>query len=866
MHNTANCTNAKRSNIQRSNRRTIYISAIVLLISTVCLFAAAVGAIYEPPSIVSEPSQIAVPSTAQVREAYGRLPLSFEANAGQAHESVDFVARGAGYTLSLSPSGAGLALTRQSDKSPQSAEPSASDSERSGVRARSNRANNTRQSLPRVLRMGIVGGDKSALAVGTDKLPGKVNYFIGRDPRLWRTDVSTFERVRYGNVYPGVDVVYYGNQGQLEYDFVVAPGRDPGVVKLQFKGADKVEVDSAGDLLLTLGESVIRQPKPVVYQEVGGERREVAGGYTVGEDGQVGFRVGEYDRSAPLVIDPVLVYSTYLGGSGTEEGIDIAVDGFGSAYICGDTTSTNFPTANALDGTFGGGQFAGARDAFVTKLNPAGTALVYSTYLGGSGDPINTNLNGDDRCAKIKVDGTGNAYVAGETHSPDFPTANAFQGTYGDGLSDAFVTKLNQAGSALVYSTFIGGNVFDAAHAIALDSSNNAYVVGRTTSSNFPTVNPIQATFAGGSSDVFVLKLNTAGSALVYSTFLGGSDFEAGLSVAVDSSGNAYLTGQGRSTNFPTVNAIQATFGGGAIEGDAFVTKVNAAGSALVYSTYLGGTGEDVGFEIAVDSSGSAHVAGSTFSTNFPTANALQAALSGTSDGFVTKLNAAGSAFAYSTFLGGTGGDSANGIALDSVGTTYVALGTTSTDFPTVNPTQAASGGGTDGAVTKFNAAGSALLYSTYLGGSGSDAALAIALDSAGSMYITGRTTSTNFPTLTPIQSTNGGGTFDVFVTKISDPPATTPTPTPTPTCPQPLNYTVSNTSLVLGGDAFEISGNETSITLTSGTPDDDRFMGGFFIFPGRSTTPPGVYTGTVSQIITFNGGPSTTLSRRIVY
>lgn len=727
---------------------------------------------------VAASSKSAPHTVAQARDAYGQLPLSFEANRGQAGEAVNFLARGAGYTLALSPKEAVFALVHRADKRSLSGESSTSRRDDSGAAIRGERgadaSNAPRSEPPTVLRMSLVGASEGARVEGLNELEGKVNYLIGNDPAQWRTNIPTFGRVRYAEVYPGIDVVYYGNQKQLEYDFVVAPGRDALAIKLRFEGADKVEVNAAGDLLLTLGESTMRQPKPMLYQEVAGGRRAVDGGYVVGPDGRVGFTVGEYDAQQTLVIDPVLSYSTYLGGSDVDEGNDIAVDSAGNAYICGITNSTNFPTANAIQGTFNPpiDPTLVSRDGFVTKLNAAGTALVYSTYLGG---------DRDDRCNKIAVDASGNAYVAGETGSSNFPTANAFQGTYGGGLSDGYIAKLNAAGTAFVYSTYLGGDVFDAAHALTIDSAGSVYVTGRTTSANFPTVNPIQGTYSGGpGADAFVTKFNAAGSAIVYSTYLGGNagnggGFTAGFSIAVDSAGSAYVTGQTRATNFPTANAIQATFGGGSPDGDAFVTKLNAAGTALVYSTYLGGSDNDIGFEIALDSSNNAYVTGVVRSGNFPVANALQSALSGTSDAFVTKLNAAGSAFVYSTYLGGTSDDSGNGIAVGSSGNAYVTGGTSSTNFPLLNPTQGASGGGVDAFVTRLNTAGSALVFSTYLGGSGTDAALDIALDSVGSMYITGRTSSTNLPTASPVQSTNGGGATDVFVSKLSETP---PTPT----------------------------------------------------------------------------------------
>ncbi|MBC8030277.1 MAG: SBBP repeat-containing protein [Pyrinomonadaceae bacterium] len=713
-----------------------------------------------PSSLITQDLRASsLPSTTDLaREAYGRMELSFEANRGQTDASVNFLARGAGYTLFLKPTEAVFQL-RGADSGSSTG---------NAVAPSSNPKSEIRNPKSAVLRMKLIGADAGAAVEGAQELAGKVNYFNGNDPAQWRTEVPTFARVRYGQVYPGIDVVYYGNQRQLEYDFVVAPGRDADAIKIEFDGADKVTVDRGGDLLLTLGKSVIRQPKPVVYQEVAGLRRAIDGGYSISADGEVGFTIGEYDAQRALIIDPVLVYSTYLGGSGNESARDITVDAAGNAYICGQTNSTNFPTANAFDATFNTGNIAADRDAFVTKINAAGTALVYSTYLGGTGNSI--NLSGDDLCTGIAIDSAGNAYLAGETRSTDFPTANALQGTFGGGLFEGFLTKLNAAGSALVYSTYIGGNTFDSAASVVVDSSGNAYVAGRTTSTNFATVNPIQAAFAGGGSDAFIMKLNAAGSAIVYSTYLGGgggNGFDATRSIALDPANNLYIIGATLSTDFPTANPIQATYGGGT-DGDAFVAKINAAGSALVYSTYLGGSGSESPQDMTVDSSGNAYFTGGTDSSNFPTANAFDAILSGTSDAFVTKLNAAGSAFVYSTYLGGGAGDGGNDIALDSSGNAYVAGFTASTDFPTVNPTQAANAGGSNDAfVAKLNAAGAALLFSTYLGGSGGDSGFAIAVDSAGNAYVAGITTSTNFPTLNPVQAANAGGD-DAFLTKIN--------------------------------------------------------------------------------------------------
>ncbi len=706
---------------------------IVLLLSAVGL--ALFAAIPSRHSISTSERGDQKAATAEARNSYGRLPLSFEANCGQSEQACDYLARGAGYALFLKPTEAIFRLDQRHAAAGSSSA---------------------------LLRMVLVRAD-AAPAEGVKELPGKVNYFVGNDPAGWRTDVRTFGRVRYHGIYPGIDLTYYGNQRQLEYDFEIAPGADPETVSLRFEGADKVEVDATGALLLTLGEKVIRQPKPTIYQEVAGQKRAIEGGYVVAEGGRVGFTIGEYDTRLQLVIDPVLEYSTYLGGSGGDQALHIALDSAGNVYLVGLTTSTDFPTANSIQDANGG--VVGTLDAFVTKLNAAGTALVYSTYLGG---------DGNDQGRGIAVDSSGNAYVTGVTNSTNFPTANAFDATIGNNGDDAFVTKLNAAGNALVYSTFLGGD--DSAEfgqAITVDSAGNAYVTGNTFSDDFPTVNPIQSAHAGGSTDAFLSKLNAAGSALVYSTYLGGDANDSGEGIKVDSAGNVYLGGDTFSTNFPTANPIQAALGG---NGDAFVLKVNAAGNALVYSTYLGGSAREACEDLAIDSAGNAYVTGDTESNNFPTANAFQSSNGGTvllQDAYVAKINAAGSAFVFSTYLGGTGGEVGFGIAVDAASNVYVAGATGSnTTFPTANALQCARAGGADVFATKFNAAGSALVYSTYLGGAAGDEARGVALDALGNAYIAGFTSSADFPTVNAIQSTFGGTAppgGDAFLFKLSE-------------------------------------------------------------------------------------------------
>jgi hypothetical protein len=747
------------------NRLSSDLSVLGTAVTFLLLTTAACGT---KPALVTPPKSD-LTRRVQVSQTYGKLPLHFDANRGQTDERVKFLERGAGHILFLTPSEAVLVFTkREQTKREQTAT-----ARLRGARLRP--AGGGRVTSV-TLRMTFVGANPAPRLVGTEELPGRANYFIGNDPGKWRSNVPTYAKVQYKDVYPGIDLVYYGNQRQLEYDFVVSPGADPNRIRISFQGTDKLEVDAEGDLVLHTAAGPIRQRKPVIYQEVVGARREVSGGYALKGAHQVGFQVAMYDPSRPLVIDPALFYSTYLGGSGDDFGDGIAVDTSGNAYVTGQTASTNFPTtAGAAQSTFGGVNGFGYGDAFVTKLDPTGSALVYSTYLGGSGD---------ERGNGIALDAAGNAYIVGFTNSTNFPTTpGAFQTTYRGGSFDAFVAKLDAAGSTLVYATYLGGNSFDFGDAIAVDLAGSAYVTGSTDSTNFPTtVGAFQPAFGGtgplGVGDAFVAKLNPTGSALVYSTYLGGSGDDAGTGIAVDPTGSAYVGGNTHSTNFPTTpGAFQSAFGGGPF--DAFVARLDPVGAVLVYSTYLGGSGDDEGFGLAIDASGNVYVTGSTTSTNFPTTpGAFQTSFggvgsSGFGDAFVTELNPTGSALVYSTYLGGSDDDAGASIALDTSGNAYVTGWTASSNFPTTaGAFQAALAGGFDAFVTKLNPTGTTLVYSTYLGGSGDDFGFGIAVDALPNpnAYVTGDTASANFPT-TPraFQTTFGGGTDDAFVTKIAN-------------------------------------------------------------------------------------------------
>jgi hypothetical protein len=756
-------------------------------------------------------------STGALGAAYGQVPLSFEPNLGQANSQVDFLSHGSGYTLFLNAGGATLSLQ----------------SGQAGASARS--LPDTQ--APSVVQMKLVGANTAAKATGLDRQPGISNYFLGNDPSQWHTNVPNFARMQYQGVYPGVDLIYYGNQSQLEYDFRVAPGANPANIQLRFAGAQSMSLDGAGNLVLRTPGGNVAEHAPVLYQQIYGVRHAVAGSYVLEPNGQVGFRVGTYDKTQQLIIDPVLSYSTYLGGSSSDNGVVITVDSAGNAYVIGSTQSTDFPIVNGFQNSLGGATSV----AFVAKLNAAGTALVYSTFLGGDG-----TSNGFG----IAADSSGDACVIGQTKSTNFPTVNAIQPTYaGTQYTNAFVTKLNATGSALVYSTYLGGNGQhgpDQGLGITVDSSGNAYVVGTTGSTNFPLVNAIQTTNADA--DGFIAEINAAGTALVFSTYLGGSSSQNTSGIALDSTGAIYVCGGTSSADFPvTANAVQPTFSGTPkTSSDAYVTKLSPGGASIVYSTFLGGSDIDSATGIAVDSAGNIYLGGETYSTNFPTVNAFQSTQPGNESQFVAKINAAGTALVYSTYLGGNHYAFTGRMALDSAGDAYVVGSTDSASFPTVNPVQATNHG--TGALTSYNAyiselsPAGALVFSTYLGGSVNDGAVGVALDSSGSVYVTGYANSTDFPTANPLQATNPGGQSG-FIAKITlatnTPPGITSANTAAFTAGAAGSFTVTATGFP--APTFSESG-----TLPSGV----TFLNGLL-----SGTPAAGTGGTYNLTITASNG-----------
>ncbi len=936
-----------------------------------------------PPAANNQPSPTPDEAAeARASEAYGKLPISFVANEGQADERVKFISRGGGYSLSLTPTEAVLVLAagRAADAGEDD------DSTRKPGHAQAH-----------VLVMRMAGANPSPRLSGLDELPGKVNYLLGSDPTRWRTNVPTYSRVKYESVYDGVDLVYYGNPQKLEYDFLVSPGTDPRVIRLEFEGMEGLALNERGDLVLRTAGGEMSLNRPVAYQEADGRRVTVESRYVIKGGREVGFEVGDYDRNSPLVIDPVLVYSTYLGGNNNDQGLAIAVNSAGNAFVAGTTWSANFPvTGSSLQPTLKGT----AVDVFVTKLNAAGSAVVYSTYLGGTGV---------DQGLGLAVNASGQAHVTGSTNSEDFPVANALRPATG-GATDAFVAKLNATGSALVYSTYLGGLGHDFGAAVALDGGGNVYVTGDTNSKDFPVanafstekkgaalfkttdgaaswqpgdaglggsgiadlvldpknpsvlyaateagvykstdaganwagaglgqtprpiyglaVNPVNTSIVYATTDNGVFKSTNGGNTwaatglgagnatrsivinpsapntvyaasftLVHKSTDGGVSWSAipvsysstVLSLAIDPSapanvyagttgglfksansgstwsevnlgdyyywlavdalvfdkmspatlfastsagvfkstdggstwvntnpagtvprlavlaldptnsstmygglrsGHIYKTTDGGANwslieNYPLqrLNVLRLDptnsakiYVGGVAGPDAFVAKLNAAGSALVYSTYLGGAYYDSGAGIAVGADGSAHVAGATYSSNFPVANALQPAkgdaFAGASDAFLTKLSPSGSALTYSTYLGGDNHEFARGVALDGSGNAYVVGATSSLNFP-VTPggfqtTHTGPAGPYDAFITKVNPTGSALVYSTLLGGDFNDQANGVAVNSAGAAFVTGYTGSENFPVTSDGYVTPSYSAFSAFVTQLS--------------------------------------------------------------------------------------------------
>jgi hypothetical protein len=694
---------------------------------------------------------------------YSQLPLTFERNQGQADSQVKFVARGRGYSAFLTSEGIVLSLRPTGVPIPAA--------RTQGAKAGPAKSMNT------ILQFALLGAVQHPEVVGEDLQPGVVNYFIGRDPAKWRRNISTYAQVRYRNVYPGIDLVYYGNHRQLEYDFAISPGADPSQIQFQIRGANQIRLDGEGDLVLGTAIGTLRFQTPVVYQELGGVRVPVKGSYVLRDSSHVAFRLASYDSSKALVIDPVLVYSTYLGGSGNDQPAGIAVDSTGSVYVAGTTDSADFPLA-AL-----GSLPTSTPHVFVAKLDPSGSSLVYADYIGG---------NSQDFGYALVLDSNKEVYVTGSTASSDFPVVNPYQGSY-PGSFDLFLTKISADGSSLLYSTYLGGSGSEVPAGIAIDGLGSVVVAGNTTSTSFPTANAYQASASPNQGGLygnygFVTKFSPDGSSLVYSTYLGGSTnvpyncggtpcwgspYSAINGVAIDGSGSAYVTGDTNTYNFPTTpGAYQGTNSTQQNANIGFVSKFDGSGN-LDYSTFFyeaSGSFTDLN-AIAVDSSGSAYVTGVALSDGtFPVTSTTICDPGvygfGCDFAFVTKFDAAGSSMVYSTFLGPNNDAKPQAIALDANNDAYILASTVSNSFTTFNGIEPYTNE-SDLLLVEIDPLASTQLFATYLGASGNEFPVGIALDASDNLYIAGGTDSPDLP-ITPgaFQNIPGSGP-DAFIFKI---------------------------------------------------------------------------------------------------
>ena len=660
---------------------------------------------------------------ASAPDAYAKLPPLFVANAGQADPHVRYLAQGSGYSFAFTPASAALTLV-----------------------------NGTRGAA---LELRFVNADPKAEPEARRETAGKVNYFVSNDPARWRTGLSTYEELVYRDLWPGIDLAFRGAAGELKYEFHVRPGANVGDIRLAYHGAENVSLSSDGGLRIATALGVLTDRAPVSYQEIAGDRIPVESRFVLGPG--VGFALGAYAADQPLIIDPGLVYSTLLGGSGADQGRGLAVDAAGNAVVTGLTASTNFPLSLAFDPLLGGPQ-----DAFVTKLDATGSALVFSTYLGG--------MTGSDAGFAVALDIGGNVFVTGTTASTDFPSLGGFDTSY-NGSGDAFVSRLSPTG-ALLASTYLGSTGNDQGFGIVVDAAGPV-VTGVTSATGFPTTLGAYDMTFNGLNDAFVTKLVPTLSGLVYSTYLGGNANEIGQAVALDAAGMAIVTGMtaGGTVTFPTTPlAYQTVYGGG--PNDAFVTKLNPTGMALVFSTFLGGTGNDQGFGIAADVLANPVLTGQT-SGAFPTTPGAYDTTynGGTSDAFVAKLDALGASLMFSTYLGGTSTDQALGIALDALARPTVTGTTNSATYPTTcGAFDTTYNGAGDVLVTRLDTGGGSLVYSTFLGGSGIDNGFAIAVDATAHAYITGQTFpfgAVPYPTTPLAFDTIANGSTDVIVTKL---------------------------------------------------------------------------------------------------
>lgn len=853
--------------------------------------------------LLSQSKNVAPAVREHLQATFAALPLAFEQNQGQTDSQVKYMARAGGYKLYLT-SGDAIFSFASAPSETMSRPKQMMEQRLLGYSRRTKKLirrqptrNEHSPSSVASLRMHVVNSNARAKVEGHDLQSDAVNYFIGNDPRQWHKNVKQYARVSYEDIYPGVGLVYHGQQKELEFDFIIAPNASPAPIALSFTGTQDMGTDDAGNLMLLSAAGKITLRKPGAYQQRNGTREFVDARFVLKPNHEVGFALGNYDRARELVIDPSLSYATYIGGNGDDEAYGIAVDSSGNSYVTGESdSSSGFPGGNPSSGGF---------DSFVVKINADGTRG-YTTFVGGSGDDLGSAIATNASLT------TGVVVVAGITTSTDLPvSAGAAQSTSGSPAgsncltgngtapcTDGFVFELGPSG-ATSYVTYLGGNDNDGAFGVAVDASGNAYVTGFTFSTNFPTQSALYPALNNGTvsnptfEDAFVTEVNPSGTVLVYSTYLGGSDNDFGAGIAVDTAGEAFITGGSTSTDFPaTTGAFQTqcgtdglcNAGNGLIFSDVFVTKLAAGGGTLSYSTYLGGSSDDTGLAIALDGSANIYVTGQTTDDNLNTVTddfpIVAGGFGGSygagsnaagSNAFVSKLNPAGhgtSDLIYSSYLGGSTADAGLGIAVDATGNAYVTGSTLSSDFPSTNAFQTSLSGNSDAFITEVAAGGASLGYSSYLGGTGdenfdptSSAFLggALVVDSLAHVYTAGTTTSSSgFPSAgAPLQSAYGGGPFDAFAAIVS--PTTTPDFNISATTPAAVAPGTSGTSTVtltaLNGYNFGVN-LACSVTGT-GAP---LPACGTTSFSTNPLTPSG--SGATSTLTITTSGPSAAMAR----
>jgi hypothetical protein len=680
-------------------------------------------------------------------EAIPLHQLPFIANHGQFGSAVDFRADAGGATIWLTPGGVFYQFVRSLNPDTQTNLPPGLASELE---------DQTVEQL--LIRMSLVGGSMQSEAIPEDRTSLECNYLRGAEPSGWVHHVPTYRTVTYPEVYPGIDLRFKGTSGHLEYDFEVAPSADPSTIRVRFQGADSLRLDPSGNLIIHSRLGSVVERAPISYQLDGLDSIPRSGGYLLFDDNTFGFDIDDsYDPSLPLIIDPVVTFSSFLGGSLSDYGRAITVDDDSCMYIAGYVVSVDFPLASPFDSTYND-TLTGHYDAFISKISGDGDELLFSTYLGGT--------EANDRIFDIAIDADRYVYVCGVTEASDFPVVNAFQATL-EGPSDAFLAKLSQDGSSLEYATYFGGSGTETGGALAVDVLNRPCMAGNTSSPDLDLpASPFDATL-DGDFDAFFCRLSADGLTLEAGGYLGGTSNDRGSAIATDTALNLYVAGYTDSDDFPATGGFDSTYEGGVAIGDAFLVKFNNDGDSIIYSTYLGGSNDDVALGLAVDDDMRPHVTGYTFSSDYPQANLYVSSFDGLYSGFVTKLEASGDALVYSGFLAGSGEDVATDIAIDHTGAAHVSGHTSSSNFPIHNGVQTSFYGSIDAFATCIEPDGTGLVYSTYLGAISLEFAYGVAVDASRNTYLVGYTDSPSFLTVDPYQGSLAGG-YDVFVTRIA--------------------------------------------------------------------------------------------------